>query len=270
MGSDRPAAADTTPAAAPSGLTSSTAVGRRSRPRLAGGERHRGGRPLQRPPLGRPGFTPSTANRIGQTDPTSYADSGLAAGTYYYRVAAEDAAGNASAPTSVASAQSPTRRRRPRPARSPRRVRRTLRASRGRPRPTSRRDGRRRAPRRRSSGFTPSAANRVIRTTQTTYRDDRTGRRGPTTTKWSPSTPPGMRARRRTRRAQPSRRPRIRSAPSAPGTLAASAAASAVDLSLAARHRQRRRDRLQRPPRDDRRFHAERREPARAADRHDV
>jgi chitodextrinase len=40
------------------------------------------------------GFTPSEANRIGQPIGTSYTDIGLAAGTYYYRVLARDAAGN--------------------------------------------------------------------------------------------------------------------------------------------------------------------------------
>ena len=42
------------------------------------------------------GFTPSAGNRIAQPTGTSYTDSGLAAGTYYYRVTAEDAAGNVS------------------------------------------------------------------------------------------------------------------------------------------------------------------------------
>ena len=47
-----------------------------------------------------PGFTPTSANRIAQPTATAYADAGLAAGTYYYRVTAEDAAGNvAGAPT---------------------------------------------------------------------------------------------------------------------------------------------------------------------------
>ncbi|MBI3466478.1 MAG: DUF1929 domain-containing protein, partial [Planctomycetes bacterium] len=41
-----------------------------------------------------PGFTPSAANLIAQSPTTGYVDSGLAGGTYYYRVAAEDAAGN--------------------------------------------------------------------------------------------------------------------------------------------------------------------------------
>lgn len=40
------------------------------------------------------GFTPGAGNRIAQPTGTSYTDSGLAAGTYYYKVAAEDAAGN--------------------------------------------------------------------------------------------------------------------------------------------------------------------------------
>jgi fibronectin type 3 domain-containing protein len=40
------------------------------------------------------GFTPSAANRIAQPTGTSYTDGGLGAGTYYYKVTAEDAAGN--------------------------------------------------------------------------------------------------------------------------------------------------------------------------------
>ena len=40
------------------------------------------------------GFTPSAANRIAQPTGTTYTDTGLAAGTYYYKVTAEDAAGN--------------------------------------------------------------------------------------------------------------------------------------------------------------------------------
>ncbi len=54
------------------------------------------------------GFTPSPANRIGQPAGTTHADSGLAAGTYFYRVLAEDAAGNLSpSSTEVAAAVPP-------------------------------------------------------------------------------------------------------------------------------------------------------------------
>ena len=50
------------------------------------------------------GFTPSAANRIAQPTGTSYTDPGLAPGTYYYRVTAEDAAGNISTASNEASA----------------------------------------------------------------------------------------------------------------------------------------------------------------------
>ncbi len=50
-----------------------------------------------------PGFTPGTANRVATVNTgTTYADTGLAAGTYYYRVTAEDQAGNGSPPSSEA------------------------------------------------------------------------------------------------------------------------------------------------------------------------
>ena len=39
------------------------------------------------------GFTPAAGNRVAQATGTSWTDSGRAAGTYYYRVTAEDAAG---------------------------------------------------------------------------------------------------------------------------------------------------------------------------------
>jgi hypothetical protein len=51
-----------------------------------------------------PGFTPDALNRIGQTSSTSYGDSGLAAGAYYYVVTAEDVAGNISLPSNEAGA----------------------------------------------------------------------------------------------------------------------------------------------------------------------
>ena len=49
-----------------------------------------------------PGFTPSAANRIAQPTAPSYTDNGLAAGNYYYKVTAEDAAGNISAASNEA------------------------------------------------------------------------------------------------------------------------------------------------------------------------
>ena len=59
------------------------------------------------------GFTPSLANRIAQPTGTSYPDTGLATGSYFYKVTAEDAAGNTSAasneaPATVADATPPS------------------------------------------------------------------------------------------------------------------------------------------------------------------
>ena len=54
------------------------------------------------------GFVPSAGNRIAQPTGTSYIDSGLVGGTYYYRVTAEDPAGNVSAPSGEANALVPT------------------------------------------------------------------------------------------------------------------------------------------------------------------
>ena len=54
-----------------------------------------------------PGFTPSLSNRIAQPTGTSHSDTGLAGGTYYYRVTAEDAAGNVSSPSGEAQAVVP-------------------------------------------------------------------------------------------------------------------------------------------------------------------
>ena len=50
------------------------------------------------------GFTPSAANRVAQPTGTSYTDSGLAAGTYFYKVTAEDAAVNVGPSSAQASA----------------------------------------------------------------------------------------------------------------------------------------------------------------------
>jgi hypothetical protein len=46
------------------------------------------------------GFAPAAGNRIAQPATNGYSDSGLPPGRYYYRVTAEDAAGNVSAPSS--------------------------------------------------------------------------------------------------------------------------------------------------------------------------
>src|SRR5262249_55376775 len=50
------------------------------------------------------GFTPTTANRIAQPTGTMYTDSPPGVGTYYYKVTAEDAAGNIGPASNEASA----------------------------------------------------------------------------------------------------------------------------------------------------------------------
>ena len=50
------------------------------------------------------GFVPSAATRIGEAAGTTFDDAPLAAGTYYYRVAARDAAGNVGPPSNQATA----------------------------------------------------------------------------------------------------------------------------------------------------------------------
>ena len=50
------------------------------------------------------GFTPDASNRVAQPTDTSYLDSPLAGGTYYYRVTAQDAAGNVGPPSNQATA----------------------------------------------------------------------------------------------------------------------------------------------------------------------
>ena len=50
-----------------------------------------------------PGFVPGPANRVASVTATLFSDDGRSPGTYYYRVVAEDAAGNASAPSAEVS-----------------------------------------------------------------------------------------------------------------------------------------------------------------------
>jgi Fibronectin type 3 domain-containing protein len=50
------------------------------------------------------GFVADGTSKIADVTGTSYTDSGLAAGTYYYKVTARDAAGNVSSPSAAASA----------------------------------------------------------------------------------------------------------------------------------------------------------------------
>lgn len=45
------------------------------------------------------GFTPGVSNKVGQTGTTAFTNTGLGAGTYYYKVTAQDGAGNVSAPS---------------------------------------------------------------------------------------------------------------------------------------------------------------------------
>ena len=89
----RPTVTDSQPPTAPSGLTANGGLGQAQLNWTAASDNigvarynvHRGASA---------GFTPSAANRIAQPTGTSYTDTGATAGTHFYRVTAEDAAGN--------------------------------------------------------------------------------------------------------------------------------------------------------------------------------
>ena len=86
------AGADTTPPSAPAGLTAAGSTGQIALAWSASTDNVA----VQRYDVYRSttlGFTPSAANRIAQPAGTSYTDSALATGTYYYRVQAEGLAG---------------------------------------------------------------------------------------------------------------------------------------------------------------------------------
>ena len=99
--------ADTTPPTAPTNLTANGGIGSVSLSWTASTDNvgvanynvHRSTTP---------GFTPTAGNRIAQPTSTSYTDSGMPAGTYYYRVTAQDAAGNLSASSNEATGTSTT------------------------------------------------------------------------------------------------------------------------------------------------------------------
>ena len=104
--SGSPPPPDTSPPSAPSGLSASTSIGSATLNWTASSDNVGVSRyNVHRSQTS--GFTPAAGNRIAQPTGTSYTDSGLAAGTYYYRVTAEDAAGNISAASAQVTAVVP-------------------------------------------------------------------------------------------------------------------------------------------------------------------
>jgi glucose/arabinose dehydrogenase len=104
--SGSPPPPDTSPPSAPSGLSASAVVGSATLAWSASSDNVGVSRyNLHRSQTS--GFTPAAGNRIAQPTGTGYTDSGLAAGTYYYRITAEDAAGNVSSASAQVAAVVP-------------------------------------------------------------------------------------------------------------------------------------------------------------------
>ncbi len=118
------------------------------------------------------GFTPSASNRIAQPTGTTYTDSGLAAGTYYYLVTAQDAAGNVgpasnqATGTASADTQPPTAPTNLTATGGAGQVSLSWGASTDNVGVTNYN-----VYRSTTSGFTPSASNRIAQPTGTTYTD---------------------------------------------------------------------------------------------------
>ena len=102
------ATADTTAPTAPATLTATPGPGP-GLARLECVDRRRRDRALQRPPLDHAWLHAGRRRTGSRSRPArATSDSGLSGGTYYYRVTAEDAAGNESAPSHEASGAVPT------------------------------------------------------------------------------------------------------------------------------------------------------------------
>ena len=81
---------------------------RPNQPHLDRRHRQRRRHPLQPPPLHQQRLHPHHRQPLAQPTTTSYTDTGLSAGTYYYKLTAEDAAGNLSPPQTKPPAPSRT------------------------------------------------------------------------------------------------------------------------------------------------------------------
>src|SRR5207248_2050959 len=118
------------------------------------------------------GFTPSASNRIAQPTGTTYTDSGLAAGTYYYLTTGQDVAGNVSAASNQASATASADTQ---PPTAPTNLTATGGAGLVSPScsasPYTARFPTYNVYRSTTSGFTPTASNRIAQPTGTTYTD---------------------------------------------------------------------------------------------------